>query len=226
MNSEYTYSFFRVSKTDNINESARKYRDLRLRALQTSPGSFASTYETEAAFSEAEWIDRLTIPGFEVFICAATPLNEKANGQNPAEWIGQVTFRGPMTEAEFALPAESGQSEQKPETEEEFWQVLGLFTLPDHRGNGLGAKLCQEAFDYLRTWRSSPQQIHLRLMVKPENHITVNLYKRLGFSVIGKCTLVEALRAAGDGHLLPKDTSTAKYSERSGLIMAFYMSRA
>jgi len=226
MKSQYTYSFFQVSKTENVNEAAQKYRDLRLRALRTSPGSFASTYETEAAFSENEWIDRLTRPGSEIFICAATPLNDKGTGRDHVEWIGQVTLRGPMSEADFALPAESGQSEQDPDTEEECWQMLSLFTLPEHRGNGLGAKLCQEAVDYLRTWRSSPQQVHLRLMVKPENHITVNLYKRLGFSVIGKCTLAEALRAAGDGHLLPKDTSTAKYSERSGLIMAFYMSRA
>lgn len=225
MEIKYSYSFFRVSKTDNVHDAAQKYRDLRLRALKSSPGSFGSTYEIEAAFSESDWIGRLTLSDREVFICAATPLEGNPSNLDTVQWIGQVTLRGPMSRADFALPAESGQSELKPDSEEERWQMLSLFTLPEHRGNGLGGKLCQEAVDYLRIWQSSPQQIRVRLMVKPENHVTVKLYERLGFSTAGKCTLAEALRAAGDGDLLPKDTSSAKYSDRSGLIMSFHMYR-
>jgi hypothetical protein len=64
-------------------------------------------------------------------------------------------------------------------------------------------------------------------MVKPENHVTVNLYSRLGFTTVGKCTLAEALKANGDGHLLPtgKELASAKYSQRSGLIMSFFVHR-
>jgi GNAT superfamily N-acetyltransferase len=36
------------------------WRDLRLRALQNSPGAFGSTFEREAAFTEAEWRGRLS----------------------------------------------------------------------------------------------------------------------------------------------------------------------
>ncbi|EKV10252.1 hypothetical protein PDIG_26530 [Penicillium digitatum PHI26] len=36
MASNYTYSFFWVSKIDGITIPARKYRDLRLKALKTS----------------------------------------------------------------------------------------------------------------------------------------------------------------------------------------------
>ncbi|KAJ5995177.1 hypothetical protein N7481_002154 [Penicillium waksmanii] len=224
MELEHEYSFFKVSKTENVSEAAQKYRDLRLRALKTSPSSFSSTYETEAAFSESDWIDRLTVPDREVFICAATPVVRNTTAP-PVEWIGQVTLRGPMSMADFALPTESGQTELKSDAEEERWQMLSLFTLPEHRGNGLGGKLCQVAVDCLRTWQSSPNQIHIRLMVKPENHVTVNLYKRLGFATIGKCTLAEALRANGDGHLLPKELASAKYSQRSGLIMSIFVHR-
>lgn len=62
-------------------------------------------------------------------------------------------------------------------------------------------------------------------MVKPENHVTVNLYKRLGFNLVGRATLVEALIANGDEHLLPDDRSSAKWSDRTGLIMILRMGR-
>ncbi|KAE8361664.1 hypothetical protein BDV27DRAFT_132671 [Aspergillus caelatus] len=225
MDPKYTYSYFRVSKTEAVLDSARKYRDLRLRALQESPGSFASTYEIESKFTNADWADRVTVPDREIFICAATPIQPDRTQLDVMEWIGQVTLRGPMSRDEFTLPVESGQRPPKRDEEEERWQMLSLFTLSEHRGNGLGRNLCREALQYLRNYRSDPPNIHVRLMVKPENHVTVSLYKRLGFIEAGKATLAEALIANGDGHCLPKDTSTAKYSDRTGLIMVFDISR-
>lgn len=74
MDSSYTYSFFPISKTNGINASVQKYRELRLKALKTSPGSFSSTYGIEAAFTDSDWVDCLTVPDREVFICAATPI--------------------------------------------------------------------------------------------------------------------------------------------------------
>lgn len=73
--SNYTYSFFRIFKTRGISVSAQRSRDLRLNALKTSPGSFASTYKVESVFTDAEWVDRITTPDREVFICVATPLH-------------------------------------------------------------------------------------------------------------------------------------------------------
>jgi RimJ/RimL family protein N-acetyltransferase len=97
--------------------------------------------------------------------------------------------------------------------------MLSLFTHPEHRGQRLGLKLCQEALDYLKSYRDRPSAVRVRLMVKPDNHATVGLYKRLGFEESGKCTLAEALVANGDAALLPEDISGAKYSARSGLVM-------
>ena len=57
-------------------------------------------------------------------------------------------------------------------------------------------------------------------MVKPENNAMVKLYEGLGFMHAGKCTLAEALKANGDGELVPVDGGGPKYQERSGLIMA------
>ncbi|KAJ5135790.1 uncharacterized protein N7515_005068 [Penicillium bovifimosum] len=216
-----TYTFFRVSKKDGITTSAQKFRDLRLKALKASPGSFASTYEIESAFTEAEWAQRITAPDYEVFICAATH-----NSPDSSEWIGQVTLRGPLSKAVYTLPAESGLTPPKPDDEEERWQMLSLFTLPGHRGLGLGAKLCQCALEYLRSYRESPGEVLVRLIVKPENQVTVKLYQRLGFGLAGKATLEEALTANGDGHLLPVDRSEAKWTERGGLIMVSRLVRS
>lgn len=225
MATNYTYSYFRVSKSEGVHDSVSKYRDLRLRALQASPGSFASTYETESAFSEAEWVERLTGPGREVFICAATSHHNNPYQSNTVEWIGQITLRGPVSSQDFTLPAESGQPAQNPDDDEERWQMLSLFTLPEHRGNGLGANLCRQALDYLRNYQKLPQPVRVRLMVKPENQVTVKLYQRLGFVEAGRCTLAEALIANGDEHLLPSDLSSAKWSTRQGMIMIFKIIR-
>ncbi|KAJ5957396.1 hypothetical protein N7501_011675 [Penicillium viridicatum] len=73
--SNYASSFFRISKTHGISVSAQRFRDLRLKALKASPGSFASTYGVEYVFMDAEWADRITILDREVFICVATPLH-------------------------------------------------------------------------------------------------------------------------------------------------------
>ncbi|KAJ5740641.1 hypothetical protein N7493_000513 [Penicillium malachiteum] len=226
MATNYTYSYFRVSKSEEIHQSAHKYRDLRLQALQVSPESFASTYETESAFTENDWINRLTDPGYEVFICAATCHRSSSSEPNTIEWVGQVTLRGPASSQDFTLPAASCQPPQKPDSEEERWQMLSLFTLPEHRGNGLGANLCQEALDYLRKYRVSPPSIHVRLMARPENQVAVKLYQRLGFIAAGNCCLSEALVANGDGHLLPKDLSATKWSTRAGLIMSLWIDRS
>lgn len=225
MAENYVYSYFRISKSNSVHESAQKYRDLRLRGLQASPGSFSSTYEIESAFTDADWIERLTIPGREVFICAATPSGQTA-ASDAAVWVGQVTIRGPASRDNFTLPIESGQPSPGSDEEEERWQMLSLFVLPEHQGRGLGGKLCQETLNYLRNYQSSPPTVNVRLIVKAGNNITVNLYHRLGFVDVGRATLAEALIANGDAHLLPTDTTRPEYfTVRGGIIMTRRMNR-
>ncbi|KAJ5819349.1 hypothetical protein N7474_004940 [Penicillium riverlandense] len=225
MTDKFTYSYFRISKTEGVALSAQKYRNLRLNALQSSPASFSSTYEIEAAYTEADWVSLLTIPGREVFICAAISQNADQPRLNDAEWVGQVSIRGPLSPADFTLPPESGQPAPKWDTEEERWQMLSLFTLSEYRGQGLGKKLCQEALGYLQFFRPQPSVVQVRLMVKPSNHAAVKLYEGIGFLLVGRCALKEAFVANGDAHLLPADTSTPKFSERSGFIMMYRISR-
>ena len=214
MATELTYSYFRVPKTSDLKASAHQYRDLRLRGLQISPSSFASTYTTEAAFTTSEWENSLSAGDRQTFICAVTSPKDP----EVSEWVGQVTLRGPMSSVDFSLPVEAGQLSID-STAEDKWQLLGLFLLPEHRGGGRGKQLCQAALDYLTSYLAPPFKVHARLMIKPDNQAVVKLYESLGFKQTGRCTLTEAIRASGDGHLLPEDTRSEKYSSRSGLIM-------
>ena len=217
------YTCIRVDRADNnLPAQARKYKDLRLAALKQSPTSFSSTYEIEAAFSDSIWLSRLSEPSKETFVCVA--LSAAPNVKE--EWVAQVTLLGPIPTSSYTLPDEAGQPHVLPDDEEQKWQMLSLFTLPTHRGQGLGKKLCQEAFKFLTAVeRSSPSKVRVRIMVKPENHITLGLYGSLGFKEAGRCTLAEALRANGDAAMLPSGELGEKYTKRSGIIMDLALDR-
>ncbi|KAL9948864.1 hypothetical protein D7B24_004931 [Verticillium nonalfalfae] len=214
MASDYTYTFFRISQTEQLAASVAQYRKLRLKALSTSPDSFSSTHEIESGFGDKVWEQRLSEKGKETFICAASHI-----GSGTAEWVGQVTLRGPLTQDEYDLPEESGQPPVDPDAHSEQWQMLSLYNLPEHRGHGLGKRLCLEALRYLELERPASSSL-VRLMVKPQNTATVGLYKSLGFEEVGRCTLAEAVMANGDAKLLPEDYATrSEYTTRGGIIM-------
>ncbi|KAG5808755.1 hypothetical protein H9Q74_006944 [Fusarium xylarioides] len=222
MSSQYHYSFSHVSKTNSVHQSATKYRDLRLKALKSSPESFSSTYEIESQFTETEWIDRLLKDDRENFVCIATPVNP--DPPSTAQWVGQVTLRGPVSRKNFTLPEASGQPVPGGDDDEDRWQMLSLFILPEHQGRNLGQGLCQEVINHLQKFQQKTRTV-VRLMVKPQNTATVHLYEKLGFKTVGKCTLAEALIANGDGHLLPEDVTDARYSTRAGLVMIYTISK-
>ncbi|VUC30408.1 unnamed protein product [Clonostachys rosea] len=232
------YTFFRIDKdATNLPSLAARYKELRLAALQNSPASFSSTYETEAQFSDEVWLSRINTPNKETFICAA--VDEGSSGSidpstvplEKCEWVAQVTLLGPVSADDYALPGDASQPEVTDDKEEEKWQMLSLYTLPQHRGKGLGKKLCKETFQFLASSRRQyrdhgvPKQVRVRIMVKPDNHITLGLYRSMGFVDAGTCTLEEALRANGDADLLPPGLLPEKYKSRSGKIMALVLDR-
>lgn len=263
------YEYHHISKTTDIPTLARKYRELRLKALKAYPASFSSTYELEAGFSDTDWIALITCPGREIFVCVVVPSDSDSNSDiaqsssegisEGGEWVGQVTLRGPLPPNEqfdFPLPENeeneneranqsrkhSTENEQQDEEqrgeeegieEKECWQMLSLFTLPSHRGQGLGKGLCQEALNYVHLNINLdyghgyqrdvvPRRVLVRLMVKSENTGAVELYERLRFVRVGRCTLAEAMDANGYGHLVPKEKKEG-FEVRNGVVMVFEM---
>jgi ribosomal protein S18 acetylase RimI-like enzyme len=215
MSNQFQYSFLRIPKTHSVDESAAQYRDLRLRALKASPVSFSSTFEIESQFTLKTWKDRILHEERENLVCVAAPTDPSASLQT--QWVGQVTLRGPAKDQDFILPEIPGQSVLIGD-EEEKWQMLSLFVLPEHQGQGLGQGLVREALRYLQERRQKPRVL-VRLMIKAQNTATVRLYQKLGFEIVGKCTLAEALVANGDSDLIPRDVNNTKYTERTGLVM-------
>ncbi|KAM0230013.1 hypothetical protein ACHAPO_009565 [Fusarium lateritium] len=214
------YSFIRIDRcAADLSSMAAKYKTLRLEALRQSPTTFSSTMEIESQFDDEIWISRLREPNKETFICVFE------EGQS-SEWVAQVTLRGPLSSKEFMLPPESGQSSLARDELEEKWQMLSLYSLPSHRGKGLAAKLCQQAFHFLESQQGTRvHHVLVRIMAKPENTAAIRLYERLGFKHTGHCTLEEALKSNGDGHLIPKGKLENKYTTRTGIIMATQLHR-
>ncbi|PLB49678.1 putative GNAT family acetyltransferase [Aspergillus steynii IBT 23096] len=212
------YKLFHVSKTEDILASAQRYKNLRLRALQLSPSSFASTYETEATFNDEYWVSDLLQDGKETFICAATTPSE--TNPDSLEWVAQVTFSGPKSRENFTLPPESGQPDPASDEEEERWQMLGLFTLPAHQGKGIAKALYRAGLDYVMSYRSHPPNVRVRLMVKPGLHDVWRMYKNLGFQDAGRGTLAEAFKANGmEDHLPEGFESNEAFCARTSYIM-------
>ncbi|KAJ5523125.1 hypothetical protein N7513_012669 [Penicillium frequentans] len=221
---DYTYTYFRVSKSEDLITSAHRYKDLRLRALKLSPSSFASTYDLESTLPDEYWITRLTQNGRETFICAAAP-TVNPNQAEP-EWVAQVTFLGPQSIEDFTLPVETGQPTPLSDEVEERWQMLALFTQSTHRGRGIAKALTRKALDYLVSYRNEPRNVSIRLMVKPGMMAVVKFYLQLGFSEVGSSSLAEALIANGDRELLPNDyLLQEKYTTRNSHLMIKQISR-
>ncbi|KAG8629442.1 hypothetical protein KVT40_003307 [Elsinoe batatas] len=223
------FLFYHVPKDDRqaIPALAQKYRDLRLTALRLSPNSFGSTVEAEERFADNVWQDRLLKQDLETFICAAASPAGVEHGTNmhssDVTWIAQVTLRGPIDAESFQLPPEAGQpfsAKDTPATEER-WQVLGLYVLSDFRGHKVAQRLCESAFEYLKTTRmqQSPEcsQIRLRTMIKADNVASVNLFKRLGFEDWGTCTRAEGMVANGES---PPEILDEGYTWRGGVTLA------
>ncbi|VUC21299.1 unnamed protein product [Clonostachys rosea] len=208
-----SYQFIHVDKSASVlSYNAKKYRDLRLRALKESPEAFTSTWDVESSFAGDVWESRLLDPEKETFVCVYNHPN-----QDP-EWVAQVTLRGPLTAAEFALPPESGQVVH---SGDEKWHMFSLYTSKSHRGKGVGSRLCQRTFQFLSEKRATQAtNVTLRLMVRPDNEISIRMYQGLGFLQTGKCTVEEGLRANGEADLLPEGHLGEKYTTRYGLIMA------
>jgi len=215
------YSYIRIDSRSSLPSLAQKYKSLRLSALTQSPGSFSSTYDMESRFTDEFWQSRLQIPSRETFVCVAHAPEISAG---EGEWVAQVTLLGPISASSYNLPEPAQQPPVVPDETEEKWQMLSLYTLPTHRGKGIGKMLCREVFSWLKTKdvadrEQQLKQLRVRIMVKPENTVTVKLYEGLGFVQAGRCTLAEALRANGDAEMVPEDGGGQKYNERTGLIM-------
>ncbi|SJX65674.1 related to Acetyltransferase, GNAT family [Sporisorium reilianum f. sp. reilianum] len=194
-------------------EYAQRYTELRIAGLERSPHAFSTTVAVEAQLTAHTRAARLQEPQKTIFVCV---------NQDTQEWVGQVTLIGPLTRAEYdssfqILPGrESATSPSLGDaTGDAYWHMTALYVDDRIRGRGLARLLCEACFGYIG-------QGQLRIVIKPDNTVVVEMYKRMGFEMLeGTAALIEAVHASRDGYdRLPQDAhEDLGYTTRGGIVM-------
>lgn len=128
-----------------------KYCTIRLLALRTDLSSFSSTYEHETAFTDTQWGARLDHTNARTFVAIAHKTEQR---------VGMLAVGTSPVLPALILPPIKGKI---------FWAV-GMWVHPEHRRNGLGKRLMEEAL----WWASgveddNSQGAHLALTVAKAN---------------------------------------------------------
>ena len=135
---------------------AKDYQTLRLRALQTDPESFGSTYEREVNFP-IEAVEERIRQAEDRFVLGAF--------DDAGLLVGVVRFMRDMDR----------KSKHK-------GNIYGMYVAPEVRGQGVGKALMVEALNYVKQL-DGVEQIHLQVVSKNEG--AKKLYKSLGFETYG-----------------------------------------
>lgn len=131
------------------------YKATRLRSLQEAPDSFGSTYKREAAFTEEQWVARLS-PSTNM-IASTTLMAVEDN-------IGVGLISGVIS---------AGVPEQA--------NVYQMWVAPECRGCGVGTSM----LDLLVGWAKQHHVQSLMLAVTTSNNEAVSLYASYGFKDTG-----------------------------------------
>jgi GNAT superfamily N-acetyltransferase len=142
-------------------------RELRLRALQESPGAFASTYERERHYSEGEWRDW---PRDGIFFVASGPADH--SGAHDADHDRQHRERRPHSIACGWLPLR----------EPDVANLISMWVAPRYRGRRVAAALIDAVVD----WARGQDRDHLELEVAAGNEAARKAYERYGFAATSK----------------------------------------
>ncbi|WNQ10651.1 GNAT family N-acetyltransferase [Paenibacillus aurantius] len=136
-------------------EDAGRYKEIRLKALQTSPEAYSASYEEELAMSLEEWNRRLAA-------------NEHT-----------FTF-GAILKSRLAGIATLVLGQKKKLAHRA--QIVAVYVAPETRGKGLAKQLMTEAIKKAKE-TERVEQIHLT--VTASNEPARSLYAGLGFQTYG-----------------------------------------
>jgi ribosomal protein S18 acetylase RimI-like enzyme len=131
------------------------FKAVRLRALKDTPSAFGRTYAEESNFSDAEWLNRVTIwNSGSRSVCYIA-----MNGGEPCGIIACY-----LDDHDPPRP-----------------NVASMWVAPSHRRSGLGTRL----LDYARKWAQTLKTPQMRLMVTSGNAAAIHFYERYGFALTG-----------------------------------------
>lgn len=130
-------------------------RDVRLRALQTDPDAFGSSYEVAVALSDDEWEEAVGV---------------SAVGSDEIILVAETRDRFVGMAGAFTLP-------ETPRTR----NLYGMWVAPDARRSGLGAQLVETVVD----WSKAAGADDVSLWVVESNLDARHLYEKAGFAPTG-----------------------------------------
>lgn len=137
----------------------RQLRELRLRALASDPGAFASTVERESGFADERWrwwaMESETGETQRTFVVV--------DGREA--WCGLALVRVCDGDRSVAM-------------------VFAMWVAPSLRGRGLAGRLC----DACAEWARGVGLLRLRLEVVVGNDAAERAYRAAGFEVTGEQT--------------------------------------
>ncbi|PMD48491.1 acyl-CoA N-acyltransferase [Hyaloscypha variabilis F] len=155
-----------------------QYKAFRLLALKTDPDSFGSTYAREIAFTEDTWYKRLANPQVTTFLAF-----------QEGQVVCTVSIAGPLP----CTPEESSPSKDpwtilsgNPEaTTQSHWRIIGMFTRPAARGQGIAKAIIAKALQHaMGEAANAGKNFVATIAVEHDNPAAVGLYKKCGFETI------------------------------------------
>lgn len=223
-----TYKIIRIPQTSpRLTDLVTKFRTTKLSALESDPSSFVSRHATESALPLSVWTTRMSRET-SILICTATRTSAPLTDDEAlmlGAWVGFAAVRGPMTHDAYFAPGTELPIPIPSPAAETRWHMYDLYTLPAHRGRGLGKRLVNACIAAAVEWTRGAGQAEarIRLFVNPKNGWLVGMYEGLGFRGVGRVSLREGARANDMEESLPDVESTEEgrgvWDERVGLAM-------
>jgi ribosomal protein S18 acetylase RimI-like enzyme len=161
-------------------EYSRRLRDLRLKSLQSDPGSWISAYESEVNQPPEFWWNRLKEPRVIHHVLVKSDPEADPSDIHSAllagEWLGFVVMIIPTAE------------DKSPE-----YSMSALYIDAQARGLGLGKRMVHKVIETVRQHkaRAGEESPFCTTNVRHGNDSALTLYQKLGFRVIDADQIVE-----------------------------------
>lgn len=145
-------------------------RNARLRSLQEDAASFKSKYEDEVGQPLEFWLNRLRPENCQHFVATTEPWDGFENTEFKAF---MVVLTEDVTNKKHNIPT---------------YTLAAFWVAQEIRGQNVGSRMVEESVQWIKedARRNCWPRVRYRLSVEPNNHRAINLYSRLGFSVVNR----------------------------------------
>lgn len=160
-----------------VDSEIRKFAALRLLALKTDPASFGSTYEREIAFTEHQWRERLSTDKRATFIAAVV------DPDSDQEWVATTAV---LTPSEMTFDALAPLRNIGVGKDGHIYILVGMWVRPEYRRRGLGKRMIEEVFEWVRRDGTVWKDKFVALQVSENNDSGWALYGKMGFELLSE----------------------------------------